>query len=175
MNIMNIDSGGGRTLTDTASGEVTLAPSRTLKTENPPRWPLSRHRAFGMIGALHSGVHRSGEGDDAEMVIGEAPTLSFSKSRVAASEEARRSSRAKEEFSMIGALSRTYSKRVKKPRGPEMVLSPQFWTNKHNVILQMFSFHLLALLTPCIPSLSMPYCYLFLILCVLPVLLSNNV
>ena len=149
MNIMNIDSGGGRTLTDTASGEVTLAPSRTLKTENPPRWPLSRHRAFGMIGALHSGVHRSGEGDDAEMVIGEAPTLSFSKSRVAASEEARRSARAKEEFSMIGALSRTYSKRVKKPRGPEMVVRdfPQFWTNKH--ILQMFSFHF-ALLT-CVP------------------------
>ena len=146
MNIMNIDSGGGRTLTDTASGEVTLPPSRTLKTENPPRWPLSRHRAFGMIGALHSGVHRSGEGDDAEMVIGEAPTLSFSKSRVAASEEARRSSRAKEEFSMIGALSRTYSKRVKKPRGPEMV-RPRFppildkQTHSSNVFFSFRSSH----------------------------------
>ena len=173
MNIINIDSGGGRTLTDTASGEVTLAPSRTLKTENPPRWPLSRHRAFGMIGALHSGVHRSGEGDDAEMVIGEAPTLSFSKSRVAASEEARRSARAKEEFSMIGALSRTYSKRVKKPRGPEMV-RPRFPILDKKFFIFFFLF--ISLFTRRVSlSLSMPYCYLFLILCVLPVLLSNTV
>ena len=114
--------GLGRTLTNSKSGEVTLAPSTTLKGENPPRHPLARHRSFGMIGALHSGVvNRAEAGDEEDIVIGEPPTrrLAMERSAVAKAAAAAAASTQRTDFGMLGALSRTYSKRVKKARGPE--------------------------------------------------------
>jgi hypothetical protein len=111
--------GLGRTLTNSETGEVTLAPSTTLKGENPPRHPLARHRSFGMIGALHSGVvNRAEAGDDEEIVIGEPPTRRAAMQRSAAAKAVAVSAQ-RSDFGMLGALSRTYSKRVKKARGSE--------------------------------------------------------